>query len=285
MRRFTLQNSIGERRGLNDVQLLLTEPAGFGYERNNEYADLGNGFFKKTKDDSDKQLTMTGKIIFTDKPYETYREYINWINQSYDLELVYVPYGATEFFREIDITSIGKSELAQVGWLEVPITVQPKTPWYKIRPRTQTIEPSTDGYTVFTFPMGARFAKTNMPFTDEVGSEGHTPSGIVIDIAGPVSNPIITLKDMVTDEEYGKCIINASAVDGERITYYSLKRKTVVIKTDSNGVQADLLENLAIAPNMFFSIPLNRACSVSIEGGTTAGATATRSIYDYYRSV
>lgn len=113
MRRFYLENSIGERKDLQTKQEIhLREPAGLGWADNNTYADA-RGFFPRT-DSRPVQPAVMGDFVIAG--YATYKALADWIHQGYELTLVYDPSG-TEYRIDIDILSLQKARSTHGGGL------------------------------------------------------------------------------------------------------------------------------------------------------------------------
>ena len=71
MRKFYLQNALGERVDLNDVsKMVMTDPSGLGLSYTINQDDISNGFYKRTKIDY-PAIQIMGDINFTVDPYET----------------------------------------------------------------------------------------------------------------------------------------------------------------------------------------------------------------------
>ena len=90
MRKFYLENSIGERKPLNgETGIYFQNPAGLGMVLNPSFADNKRGFFVKTSGDIEPQGEIVGDLVFVRNgdPYENYRnanvaELQNFINGS-----------------------------------------------------------------------------------------------------------------------------------------------------------------------------------------------------------
>lgn len=107
MRRFYLQNEIGERKNLQTRgELFFSSPTGMGFANTNAYAQTG-GFFTRTSAEH-VQGAIAGELVFGG--YAEYRALADWIFSGYELQIVYAP-ANDEYIADIDIVSISKGEL------------------------------------------------------------------------------------------------------------------------------------------------------------------------------
>ena len=277
MRKFYLENSIGERRDLQTKQEIhLREPAGLGWADNNTYADA-RGFFPRT-DSRPVQPAVTGDFVIAG--YATYKALADWIHQGYELTLVYDPSG-TEYRIDIDILSLQKGEINAWGRLECPFAMAAKTPWYKPTTRELVIAPpaSEVGYKRYSYAYPYQYAAASLSNSVEILAAGHMPAAIYMTIPGPLTNPCITLS--LDGTEIGKMDLNGVSVASGETLIFSTRFGTIGVWKDST----DLLEYLDLNNNNFFEIPTGDTCVLTIESDSDIATTATIQLNEYYRSV
>ena len=65
MRKFYIENSIGERKTLQSNTLFFNEPEGLGYSLDGDYARVGDGFYAETSSYYE-QPNIVGDLVFSD---------------------------------------------------------------------------------------------------------------------------------------------------------------------------------------------------------------------------
>lgn len=279
VRKFAIQNSIGERLSLNEHTHLLTTPQGLGYTQANTNASLGLGFYKNIHKEYPAR-NIVGSIIFSEKPYEEYAKFIDWVNKGYDLMLVYNPNG-TEYYAEFDVEYIQKGEINNVGVLDVPVSFYAKTPWYKILPQVINVDPTSGGSSSrFDLTFDFRFSNDDTAGNTVINSLGHLPAALDISVTGVMTDPKITLTDSA-GLLIGKMELADVTIQNGSVLRYSSKYLDTGVWID--GV--DQLPNLDLSNENFFRVPMSKACTLSITSTGATNLSATINVYQYYRSV
>ena len=152
MRKFYLENEIGSRLPLNGEEgIFLSNPAGLGMTMPSDFADIHNGFFREVSKDSEPQSTVTGDLVFIgENAYADYRSFVDWCSGSESLHLIYKPYGTIEFYRDVYISYLTKTELTDTRWLTVPASFVCLSPWYRAAPTSMSM--STESGYVLKYP-------------------------------------------------------------------------------------------------------------------------------------
>lgn len=117
VREFYIENDKGQRFSLMDVEnfCFLNSPSGLGYSYNSEYVQIENEFIQNVIKIAQGQIG--GDLVF--KNYENYKNFVNFVQGANFLRFAYkVPYenGSKEFFKDIDISSVDKTE-KRFKWL------------------------------------------------------------------------------------------------------------------------------------------------------------------------
>jgi hypothetical protein len=278
MRRFYLENAIGERRDLQTVrEIHLRTPAGLGWADNNTYASA-KGFFPRTHSEP-AQPAVSGEFVING--YDVYSELVDWVFKGYDLTLVYDPAGA-EYRIDVDILSLQKGEENLISRLECPFTMAAKTPWYKPIARELVIAPagSESGYRRYTYAYTTQYAASSISSSVPISVNGHMPAAIYMTCPGLLVNPKLTLTN-ANGETVGVMDLSGVTFEADELLIYSTKFGNIGVWKD--GV--DLLADLDLNNNNFFEIPTNQSCTLTLESDSDIETTATIQIFEYYRSV
>ena len=288
MRKFYIENQIGERKSLNG-DIFLQNPAGLGVSLDPQFASVGRGFFVNVTDDEEPQGTVLGDLVFRKTAYKSYQEFINWILAAEKLFIIYCPEGNTEYWREIDLTYITKTELGVGRWLTTPISFSCLTPWYLPRPLILRMEKASEVAMRYSF----RFTETlRYPtggigsFTAEVQPSGHNPAAVRFEFTGVVETPKLEITDAESGEVYGSCKIDTSTESGEILIISTEYLHSKVEKITAQGAE-DLLEHVDISSYPYFKIPHGKLCHLKFSSVAEAPITGTAKakIYDYYKTV
>ena len=164
MRKFFLQNSLGQKWDLNDVNSFLHTVKGLGQDYKTTYTQIGNRFLK-TKSNL-QQKKIIGKVRF--KGYDGFSKFSNFI-QHKPLTLIYS--GENDYLLDVVISSLEKAEL-ETGGLQCKITMESLGTYYRMLSGT-----GMEG-----------IAGT----TVTIDSDTVLDSGIRIKISGPCTNPYYT---------------------------------------------------------------------------------------------
>lgn len=275
MRRFFIENSIGERRDLQTKQEVhLRSPAGLGWADNNVYGDA-RGFFPRT-DSRPAQQTITGDLVI--KGYNTYKNLVDWLLNGYDLTLIYSPDG-TEYRINIDIQSLSKGEINEWGRLECPFVMMAKSPWYRTIARELSITPPVGSFKKYSYAYPFQYAVASLANSVDLIAAGHMPAAVYITIPGPLTNPRITLKrDGI---EIGRMDLNGVSIESGKTLTFSTRPGSVGVWENNT----DLLEHLDLNNENFFSVPTGVTVTMTLESDTDIATTAAIRLYEYYRSV
>ncbi len=288
MRKFYIENQIGERKSLNG-DIFLQNPAGLGVSLDPQFASVGRGFFVNVTDDEEPQGTVLGDLVFRKTAYKLYQEFINWILAAEKLFIIYCPEGNTEYWREIDLTYITKTELGVGRWLTTPIAFSCLTPWYLPRPLILTMTAANSDAMRFTFRMDSslRFPNAGLgSFTAELQNSGHIPAAVYFEFSGTVESPRLELSDAESGEVYGSCSVSTATATGESLIISTEYLQAKVEKVSAAGAE-DLLEHIDISNYPYFKIPHGKRCLLKFSSLTEAPivGTAKAKIYDYFRTV
>lgn len=288
IRKFYLENEIGERKSLNG-DIFLQNPAGLGVSLDPSFANIGMGFFTNITDEEEPQMPVLGDLVLKKKAYAEYKAFVDWIIAAEKLFLIYNPAGNAEYFRQVDLAYITKTELGVGRWLTAPVAFSPLTPWYLPRPLVLTMETATAAMR-FSFRMDnvLRFPNAGLGnFTVELQNSGHIPAAIRFEFSGSVESPKLDLTDAVSSEVYGSCRIDTSTEAGEVLIISTEYLQPKAEKISLGGSHTDLLDFLDVSNDPFFRVPPGRLCRLRFSSASESPITgaANAKIYEYFRTV
>lgn len=184
--KFYIMNENGGRYSLNSPKTgVFTDPQGFGLEYESSYLKVGDIWTADSRELV--QPEPSGTLVFPVKPYETFQEFLRFINQSASLVLVYQPAKlTTEYFAEIDLVSIDKGGYSK-GVFKVPVKFICKTLFYTEEKFEYQIQ-RTDREIRWDFRWETKFNDANYVYFTFVNN-GHVESPFVLSFIGYCKNP------------------------------------------------------------------------------------------------
>lgn len=290
IRKLYFQNAAGQRWGLNgDRGVYASNLAGFGLTLSPNFVDLGRGFFVPVSDEAEPQAAIPFTLTFTRNPYQTYPTLVNWLAAAGTLTIVYNPTGSAEYCRDVTINFLQKSELTAVGWLEVPCSYLPLTPWYLPTPATIDMESTgideSKRYD-YWYTEDLRYGvDSSASMSTTISGAGHVPGALDLTFIGAITNPRIRLTGDVSGKTFGICSVETVLGDTDVLKYSSRYENSYVKKINAAGEETDLLDALDLSLNPFFHIPVNEPCSILLEADGPFTGQAELLVYYYYWSV
>lgn len=280
VREFYIENELGQRFSMMDIEkgCFLNSPTGLGYSYDIQYAQIGNNFIQNIRKLSQGQIS--GELVF--KNYDNYKNFVDFVESGKNLKFVYkVPYenGFTEYFKDIDISIIDKTEIGQNGFLMVPATFNAKSLWYEAQEVVYTID-SVSNELRWDFQWDAIFTSydsRNITFENK----GHEEAPFKLELNGEVIDPIITiLEDNVEVKQLDLTGLTIGA--GEKFIYNTKDTEQQIIKK-SNNTETNLFSFLN--PNFINFYKLRKGVStirLEADGEITSGKLT---IYVQYKAV
>ena len=282
MRKFFIRDGVGNQYALNGEQFIwLLNPSGLGVNYANQYSDIKQGFFAPLKTDTWNTQSIVCDFGFVKSAYATYRSFINWLITAENLVIVYQPFGSEQYYRNVKMDYVEKTELMNGEWLSTPASFTCLTPWYKPTTLSVAIADEDAGAMKYTFTYDASLvyaSSYNGAYGAELSPSGHIPAAITLDYTGAIVNPSISLVGKVSGTEYGKCQINKTA--SSSVSFSSLYSDSYCLVDGT-----DASDYISPATDPFFHLPLGEPCVLKILSNSAFTGTATASIYYYYRSV
>ena len=288
IRKLYFQNAAGQRWGLNGENgVYASELSGFGFSLDPSFADLGQGFFSPSSDNSEPQNALAFTVILTRNAYATFQSFSNWLASAGTLSIIYDPTGNREYCRDVSVNYLQKGEKNQVGWLELPCSFFCHTPWYLPSPTSLSMtgagQDKSKRYP-FRYPYRYGYDST-AALTTSIAGAGHIPGAIRLIYRGAITNPQLRLVGRITGKTYGLCNLSVILDEGDALEYSSMYRNSYVKRIRADGQETDLLDALDLTLSPFFHVPVNEPCLLSIEADAPFTGRAELWVYYYYRSV
>lgn len=226
------------------------------------------------------QGQIGGELVF--KNYDNYKNFVDFIESAENLKFVYkVPFenGFTEFFKDIDISNIDKSEIGTEGVLIVPAMFNAKSLWYEAKEVVYTIDPVTNELrwdfqwdSIFT-----AYDNRNIIFENK----GHTEAPFKLELNGEVFDPIISILEndvIVKKLDLTGLIIS----EGETFIYNTKDTEQEICKV-SNGIKTNLFDFLN--PNFINFYKLKKGVSTIRLEADREITSGKLTIYVQYKAV
>lgn len=247
IRNFYFENEKGQRIDCQKVNggLFLYNVTGLGYEENIEYKRIGNTFIQNNKEIVQNQIT--GELEFYDMTYDEYRNFIDFILMATSLRLVYIPKTSnrTEYYRDIDVCKIEKTEEDEYNILTCPIVINCKSLWYEQKEIIYTVEADEEEFR-WDFYWDIRFmdyANRTITFTNN----GHVDASIEVEMEGSLINPSILVT--VDGNKYAEFKLNGTIGEYEKLLYSSKQGDLYIMREKVDGTTENLFKKKYIDIN------------------------------------
>lgn len=280
VRKFGLINEKGEEYSFMDIDkyCLLVDPTGLGMTYDTSYEKVGISFQKNLR--QLEQGEISGTAVFSN--YKNYRNLIDFIENSLELRFHYVVPNVGEYYRDVLIKEISKTEIKPTGFMEETITFECISLWYSINEANYIIKANEDEIR-WDFKWDSRFISYSTRSLVIVNN-GHTDAAIRLSIDGEVVNPEISLT--VEGVEVQTIPFTCSIQEYEKFEYSSKDGDSYVRKRNTNGTYTSLfnLSVLEFNNNNVLKLPQGKSCELSITADDEI-ASATLQVFIYFKSV
>ena len=283
VRGFRLVNEKGQEYSFMDIYnyCLLTEPEGLGYSYESEYEQLGNTFITNLRKMGQGQIS--GQLNF--KNYDNYRNLIDFIESSESLRIAYkVPYsdGAREYFKDVEIQEITKTEKQTNGIISETINLDCLSLWYEENTVIYSVEAASNEIR-WDFRWDSRFSDYTSRGMSYVNN-GHIEAPIHAKIKGPLVNPKIEL--YIDNQIFQTVEINTTLSEYESLIYDSRENQFEISKINSDGTKTSLfsLDYIDFSNDNVIRIPKNKSCTINLAADNEV-LDAQLTIYPRYKSV
>ena len=227
MREFTITNGWGAFSSLTDTKLLLYNPSGLGFEREDGNLRIGDRWVRVTK--SLSQLPISGNVAFMgEDPYQQYLQFVNFCNV--DPLILHYRSSGEIYSRRVTLKRIDKSEINSYGFLDCPVEFLPYTPWY--REISAIKVPSSSQGLKFPFTWPVTFTGSDN-MTLEVESDSFMDSPCKLRINGFIRSPY--WRHYVNGVLVAEGKVNYNVPTGNRLIIDSTTDPYRIYVTDRNG--------------------------------------------------
>lgn len=289
MRLFYLQKETGERIDLNNKNgIFLSEPSGLGLEFGDDFADIGEGFFRMISK-VHTQKTVQCKLNFVgDNPYLIYNDFITWCMNAKKLFFIYKPLNI-EYYIRTEISTFDKNEINKYGYLEVPSKFLYLSPWYRPSPiNIPFIGISDNAFRCDVTKLDGPSILVGSLYLDyaaQIDPNGHLPGAIYLEYHGAAENPEIILEGVDSGTIYGDCKIESRFASNTGFKLSTSYEDSFIRKINANGSEDDLLSHVDLSLEPFFKIPLTESCILRLVDDGVINGELSAKVYYYYRSV
>lgn len=284
VREFSLLNEKNQMFSLMDIEnyCLLTEPTGLGMSYDTEYEQLQNIFITNLRKLG--QGSISGTLNF--KGYDNYRSFIDFVEKAESLKILYkVPYksGSREYYRDVQIQSITKSEISnETGLISEEVIFECLSLWYETKNTVYTVEAGT-GEMRWDFDWDSRFVgydTRNLNFVNE----GHVEASIELEIDGDVENPKLEL--YVENELYQTVTITNHIQQYQTFKYGSRENDFYIKKKLFDGTEESLLslDYIDFSEDLVIRFPKGKSCTLKMKADNEI-LSAKLTIYVYYKAI
>ena len=284
IRNFYFENEKGNRIDCQKINggLFLYNVTGLGYEEDVEYERVGDTFIPNQK--KPVQNIIDGELEFYDMTYDEYRNFIDFILSSTDLKLIYVPKTTdrAEYYRDIDLCKIDKSEEDDFNVLPCPISMKCRSLWYKRTTVIYEIKPQENEIR-WDFRWDSRFTDYNSRSLSYI-NKGHVEAPILVEMQGHLINPRIEL--YVEGQLYQTVPFNVEIQEYEKLLYCTKEDSFYIRKQKTDGTLEDLFKDWVVDPanDNVIRLPKNRSCELRLLADNDV-LNAQITILAYYKAV
>lgn len=283
VRKFKLVNEKGQEYSLMNINdyCLLTEPNGLGYSYSTEYEQLGNTFIANLR--KLEQGQINGTVNFS--KYDNYKNFIDFIESAEKLKFSYkIPFeqGVKEYFKDIEIQSLSKSEIQTNGLISESIVFDCLSLWYEENTVIYTIQPET-GEIRWDFRWDSRFIDYDTRSLSYI-NKGHVEAPVLIEMCGHLVNPKIEL--YIEGELYQTVSFNTEIAEYEKLLYCTKENEFYMRKQNTDGTIVDLydLDIINFENDNVIRLPLNKSCELKLTADNEV-LNAQVTILAYYKAV
>lgn len=277
MRKFYVENEFNARFSLWGNRVYMVDPSGLGIAHEISYIRIGNSFLQNKKILA--QSEISGTIEFLDPGANArFKEFYDFCSAASELYLVYDPGDGTEYFRDIDISEVGKTERTG-GTLPISAKFICKSLYY-LRSNNQFVFEAATNEKRYDYAYDFKYGDYGT-YERMMHNNGHVPAPFTCTINGFCVNPSIRI--LKNDEILHEVLFPITVESGEYIRYSS--RDGMLEATFVSGSnETNLMPLLDIEKDNFFKIPVGD--SKIVFGSNVGGSnTITATVYKMFEVV
>ena len=284
VREFKLINEKGQEFSLMDIEnfCFLSEPSGLGYEYQTEYQQLGDTFISNLR--NIQQGQVNGTLNF--KNYDNFASFVNFVEGSESLKFGYkIPYrdgSLKEYFKDVQIQSLGKTQIQTNGFLSEPVVFDCLSLWYEENTVIYNIT-AQENEIRWDFEWDSKFADYDSRNLQYINN-GHVEAPIYAEIDGQVVNPKIEL--YVEGELVQTVAVNITIAQYEKLLYDTRENQFTIAKQNTDGTVVSLfsLDYIDFENDNVIRLPKNKSCEIKLTADNEV-LNAKLTIYPRYKAV
>ena len=203
-------------------------------------------------------------------------------NLKFSCKIPYSDSSSKEFFKDVQIQSIEKTQLQPNGILSEPVVLDCLSLWYEENIIIYTTEQLTNEIR-WDFEWNSRFTDYNTRSLQYI-NQGHVEAPIYIEIDGQLANPKLEL--YIEGELYQTVEINTTIAQYEKLLYDSRENQFFIGKQNTDGTTTSLfsLDYINFENDNVIRLPKNRSCEIRLTADNEV-LNAKLTIYPRYKAV
>lgn len=251
VRKFRILNKANKYLDFMDLDMFAHNPEGLGFEIEHTFYNSFNSYSDVVQ--ASKQSEIKFNVIFghtSNNPYVKYNNMLHFLNIG-GLKLEYTVPNVGTFLRDVDISSVTKTDLDEYGVLQETITFVGLTPWYSWIPLTTAFDPLIDGGIVYDDNLDLLYDHTAWGWGT---SDGKNAIVQRFSTRYPRFNMLAGTRDTLTFKGHG------GAIPESWITYGATKAEIInVYNSDLFKAGVQITSDKAVSLNMRYpGQPFNR---------------------------
>ena len=260
----------------------FSEPSGLGYEYQTEYQQLGDTFISNLRNIQQGQIN--GTLNF--KNYDNFASFVNFVEGSEGLRFGYkIPYrdgSLKEYFKDVQIQSLGKTQIQTNGFLSEPVVFDCLSFWYEENTVIYNIT-AQEAEIRWDFKWDSKFADYDSRNLQYINS-GHVEAPIYAEIDGQVVNPKIEL--YAEGELIQTVAVNITIAQFEKLLYDTRENQFMIAKQNTDGTIERLfsLDYIDFENDNVIRLPKNKSCEIKLTAENEV-LNAKLTIYPRYKAV
>ena len=230
-----------------------------------------------------EQGLITGTVNFL--KYDRFKELVDFIERAESLKLAYkVPFknGEREYLKNINIQSLTKSQIQTNGVMNETIVFDCLSLWYEQNTVVYNMEEQEDELR-WDFKWNSKFTDYNVRSLSYINN-GHVDAPVLIEMNGPVVNPIVEL--YVEGELYQKVPFSIEIEEYEKLLYGTKENEFYINKQNTDGTLTSLfsLDYIDFENDNVIRLPKNKSCEIRLKADNEI-LNAQVTILAYYKAV
>ena len=211
-----------------------------------------------------EQGQITGTVNFL--KYDRFKELVDFIERAESLKLAYkVPFknGEREYLKNINIQSLTKSQIQTNGVMNETIVFDCLSLWYEQNTVVYNMEEQEDELR-WDFKWNSKFTDYNVRSLSYINN-GHVDAPVLIEMNGPVVNPIVEL--YVEGELYQKVPFSIEIEEYEKLLYGTKENEFYINKQNTDGTLTSLfsLDYIDFENDNVIRLPKNKSCELRLK--------------------